>query len=1456
MKRFFFLLILLCAALASARAAWAVCGTPGKDGVGPASGGVVNSYVASAQSANAGDKTLTLDFTSRVGAANSITPGDLLMLWQTQGASIDSTNTAAYGSGSAANDAAGYTALNGAGHYEFVRVTSAPNASSTIGIAGDGAGGGLKFSYSYDPNGTPRQTFQVIRVPQYSTLSLNAPLTAVKFDGTTGGAVVVDVAGTLTFNTTTGASAYQSGFRGGYAPINDGVNSNSNSVYSVSTTPRNGAGKGEGIAGRPRYVWNETAEKDYGSEGYPGGDGGRGAPGNAGGGGNAHNAGGGGGSNGGGGGRGGYPWEGQPKQVGTQLDTLTNPNGTTRQVAHAFGQGALPLRNGGAAFTDRLFMGGGGGGGDANNATTGVKGGVGGGVVILRAGSFAGSTTIDVRGDSGDRGVFNNAPDGAGGGGAGGTAVLIAKTGGGSFTVQGQGGAGGNTANDPDNPATTSSSTTAHGPGGGGGGGTVLYSPNLSVSTVLTGGAPGQSNDGGAGTITHGATAGTSGLSATLSAADGNNLTDYGDACGINLSATKATTTPAVSSGAAATYVVTLANTGAGAASGAVIDDALPVPFSYDPASPATVVYGAGSSGPPTLAGTNTTANGVITTRFGTAGGDGSNSFLIGPGSNIKITFPVKVNGALGKYQNSTSVSFAGPKRIANANLVTPGGTYADGTTVLGSNYNGALAANTAEDVTVLAPLSGVVYEDTNFAGRNSTSSGGGRPYDATKGMKGVNGARVELYNSDGTFRAFTTTANAGGQDGVYNFTGAPDGVYFVRVVNASVASTRGAATGLVPVQTFQIADETADTTNNATAFPNRLGGRYPAQSDAGANTTNATLNGASFALSSGGIAQSVSRVEVRGGSGPQFGSAGATPSGAAFGFNFDTVVNTNDAGQGSLRQFLLNSNALPNTGLAQDGLTAGVETSIFSIPSNADPLGRPTDPRFASGVAKITLASQLTISDANTSLDGTTQTRNIGDTNGGTFGTGGTVGVQNVPLPTLARPEIEIYGERTIAIGLDIAAASARVTGVAMWGFGSGGDNSTRGVIHVGVDTNSSFAGPTITGVLLGTSAIPDAGGNLVVPIKSTTVNTYGSADLVRANGVDGGTISNSILGFSGGKGIALNSGADTWLVTGNEVRDNARDSITWDNIDAQTFGNRIIANLFYNSGGTGIDSYNSSGGATVTNNTSRNNGINCTVTTGEPAGIRSYGTGNTITFNLVYDNFGAGVLVQSTATSLISRNSIYGNGQKPSVKSATPSYQIGIDLLKSGDAVDHGTAPFVTPNDPGDPDVGGNGLLNFPIITGYSVINNQITLSGFAPPGATVEVFEADPDASGFGQGKTFLFSFVEGSTADTDTGKGAYNSASLQAAGYPQAVADKAGSETAANRFRVVDACGQRPRQNDPKLATTATVNNLTSEFSLYTGVITPATTGALTFCRARSTATPTATRLWTTTRPRSA
>jgi len=166
------------------------------------------------------------------------------------------------------------------------------------------------------------------------------------------------------------------------------------------------------------------------------------------------------------------------------------------------------------------------------------------------------------------------------------------------------------------------------------------------------------------------------------------------------------------------------------------------------------------------LAGT-----GTATPRFGTAGGDATNSFVIGPGSKITLTFSVKINSAnLGKYDNSAGASFADPQRTTGTTLLTPGGTDSGGATVPGTNYNGALPANTGEDVTITpntsAPVSGVVYLDANANGTRENSEVG-----AT-----LNGFFIKLVPKGAS--AATNAVPVSSTDGSYSFTGVSPGMY------------------------------------------------------------------------------------------------------------------------------------------------------------------------------------------------------------------------------------------------------------------------------------------------------------------------------------------------------------------------------------------------------------------------------------------------------------------------------------------------------------------------------------------------------------------------------------------------------------------------------------------------------------------------------------------------------
>ena len=111
--------------------------------------------------------------------------------------------------------------------------------------------------------------------------------------------------------------------------------------------------------------------------------------------------------------------------------------------------------------------------------------------------------------------------------------------------------------------------------------------------------------------------------------------------------------------------------------------------------------------------------------------------------------------------------------------------------------------------------------------------------------------------------------------------------------------------------------------------------------------------------LSWGVRSESITRVMV----------SGSDVNDVDFGFNFSTIVNTNDTDQGSLRQFIINANALTdNASLNQAGLTAGAETSVFEIPT--------TDPNYSASPLSysVVLANILQAITDPVMLDGSTQ--------------------------------------------------------------------------------------------------------------------------------------------------------------------------------------------------------------------------------------------------------------------------------------------------------------------------------------------------------------------------------------------------------------------------------------------------------------------------------------------------
>jgi uncharacterized repeat protein (TIGR01451 family) len=496
-SRILLLAILLLSMFATAALA-EQCARPGTNGTGTPAG-VVNTYFPGASSAASGATSISLGAAS--GASTPIAVGDMLLVIQMQGATINSNNNDAYGDGTSSTYANGYSAIGQSGLYEFVRAASAVSTSGgTVTVVG-GSGGGLINSYvsAAATNSLGQRTFQVIRVPQYSNATVSGTVNALPWNGATGGVLAIDVADRLTFAGGT-LNAFGSGFRGGGALAQAGSNNPSNTDYRSQATRPAHAAKGEGIAGTPTYVNNSGSLLNTGVEGYPNGSNGRGAPGNAGGGGNDgnpaandQNSGGGGGGNGGQGGRGGHAWcstyASSCPQTGGHPGA-TAPNGSTR-----------------------LLMGGGGGAGTNNNNTGSPagfasSGAAGGGIVILRAGEIAGGGTISADGASANSTVGN---DGTGGGGAGGTVLVtvLRNSGGGSLSVQAEGGDGGS----------NTGGGAPHGPGGGGGGGYVASNGIVPLSPSVWGGSAGSTASGGfAGGINYGALSGSAGATASIAA--------------------------------------------------------------------------------------------------------------------------------------------------------------------------------------------------------------------------------------------------------------------------------------------------------------------------------------------------------------------------------------------------------------------------------------------------------------------------------------------------------------------------------------------------------------------------------------------------------------------------------------------------------------------------------------------------------------------------------------------------------------------------------------------------------------------------------------------------------------------------------------------------------------------------------------------------------------------------
>jgi uncharacterized repeat protein (TIGR01451 family) len=559
------------------------CATPAKNGAGGTLNAVINTYYppsAANVTVAAGATSATLG-ASR-GAATAIAIGDLLLFIQMQDAAIDSSNTASYGDGATGT---GSTNLNNSGKYEFVRATSAvPTAGGALTFSASGPGGGLLFAYTKAAATATQgqRSFQVVRVPQYSSATLGytaATSAATAWNGATGGIFAIDVSGILTLNNAT-VSVDGVGFRGGAGLQLSGTAGRTNTDYR-NTAPGAYTGtvvagahgaKGEGIAGTPHWLESGGTFLNTNAEGYPNGSMAKGAPGNAGGGGtdanpsaNDQNAGGAGGGNGGVGGSGGNAW---------------NAN------LSSGGLGGSPF----PASLSQVVMGGGGGAGSRNNTpgdNQASSGAAGGGIVVIRAGNLSGTATISANGAAAYNATLNDA---GGGGGAGGSVVALSESGGeGGLTISAHGGRGGDAWD-----TRAFAIADRHGPGGGGGGGAVFVSGPAS-SIDVTGGANGVTLTPG---VPYGATSGGAGITVTNASLSRTPGTQSGAQCTPDMTITKSHSPINFVQGSTGTYTLTATNSSVGtsASTTAAVTVTDTLPAGVTPASATGTGWGPGTN--------------------------------------------------------------------------------------------------------------------------------------------------------------------------------------------------------------------------------------------------------------------------------------------------------------------------------------------------------------------------------------------------------------------------------------------------------------------------------------------------------------------------------------------------------------------------------------------------------------------------------------------------------------------------------------------------------------------------------------------------------------------------------------------------------------------------------------------------------------------------------------------
>lgn len=504
--------------------------------------------------------------------------------------------------------------------------------------------------------------------------------------------------------------------------------------------------------------------------------------------------------------------------------------------------------------------------------------------------------------------------------------------------------------------------------------------------------------------------------------------------------------------------------------------------------------------------------------------------------------------------------------------------------------------------------LSGLVFEDSEYGGMQlpSYAGGEGRAYqpDNVRGQAVVPGATVELYDYNFNTQNYeyrrSTQTDANGR---YEFYLTGGQRCAVRVVNSTVRSQRaGGRQNEFGIQTYRVDGLTLQGQAEPAGIGTRLlGGLQPRYEDAPANNGSQNLAALQSTAATArdannnGIAettQSVAIVDVTNGG----------REGINFGFNFSTVVNTNDRGQGSLRQAILNANLLNNVNPAgqplnqsgpdnADGINRAItrEHILLMVPGSNDHLQRPADPRCQNRRCAIELNTTLPVVTEPLVVDGERSSAMFANSNFPAIALNGSAITGNNPALQFGNADSTLRGvqiTRMPAVGVRLAGTGSHlvdnvVIGLQLTqGAGNSVTNQRAGVLHSGLQIQSN--NNRIVGIASsanGRDGIHITGNNNIVAgqnriglgVSVPTTQAFGNARHgIAVNGAASGNRIGSLTNGNIGNQIAHNAGdgvhvadqADANSMVNNQISANAGLAIDLAGGQENSFGvNALVA-------------------------------------------------------------------------------------------------------------------------------------------------------------------------------------------------------------------------------------------------------------------------------------------------------